>query len=320
MTPTLMNPTPMPVSLTTPKLTTPKLTTPKLTTPKLTTPKLTTPKLTTPVTMARISRISQTLVPLLLSHQRNFPFRRIGTRSVASAMRSSPARHVTGPSFAPQDAIVGTDLQGFVTSWNRGAEALFGYTAPEIIDRSLRTLIPEDLWTEESLILAKLQRGERIEALETTRIAKDGHLIEVSVVASPIRDQRGSTIGAARIIRDIRVLKERERESIRMRRLYDALSQVNQSIVWTRAPQELFDRVCRVLVEHGRFPLWHVRLQRFGFRALASFPICQGEVIRGSLSVCTDESDFFHEQEIALLDEAAKDISFALENFARDEA
>lgn len=294
--------------------------------------------------------------------------------------------HLAGIVESSQDAIVGTDLQGFVTSWNRGAEALFGYTAPEIVDRSLRTLIPEDLWTEESLILAKLQRGERIEALETTRIAKDGRLIEVSVVASPIRDQRGSTIGAARIIRDIRVLKERERESIRMRRLYDALSQVNQSIVWTRAPQELFERVCRVLVEHGQFPLaliawnedspprlvpvaqwsyagldgdsiravfeeklaaeadeggilggntmevyndlrkhasrenWHVRLQRFGFRALASFPICQGEVTRGSLCVCTDESDFFHEQEIALLDEAAKDISFALENFAREVA
>jgi PAS domain S-box-containing protein len=112
------------------------------------------------------------------------------------------------------DAIVSKDLNTIITSWNRGAERLFGYTAEEAIGRSVIMLIPEDRLDEEPMILAKIQRGERIEHYETVRRRKDGSLVDVSLTTSPIKDAQGRVIGASKIARDItdrRRLEQRQR-------------------------------------------------------------------------------------------------------------
>src|SRR5678815_1331526 len=83
------------------------------------------------------------------------------------------------------DAIMSKTLDGILTSWNKAAENIFGYTADEAIGKPVLMLIPEELHDEETMILGKIRRGERIEHFQTTRIAKDGRRIEVSLTVSP---------------------------------------------------------------------------------------------------------------------------------------
>ena len=109
------------------------------------------------------------------------------------------------------DAIIGKDLNGVVTSWNKGAEKVFGYTAEEMIGVSITRLIPADRQHEETHILEKIRRGESVEHFETLRQTKDGRLIEVSVTASPIKDKSGTVVGASKIARDITEHKQAER-------------------------------------------------------------------------------------------------------------
>jgi len=101
------------------------------------------------------------------------------------------------------DAIISKDLDGIITSWNRGAERIFGYTADEMIGNSIRRIVPPDRQNEEDEILADLRRGERRDHFETLRIAKDGHQIRVSLTISPIKDEAGQVIGASKIAREI---------------------------------------------------------------------------------------------------------------------
>ena len=104
------------------------------------------------------------------------------------------------------DAIVGKTLDGIITSWNRGAERLFGYPEIEAVGQSIFLIIPENLRAEENDVLARLRRGERIEHFETVRRAKDGRLVPISLTVSPIRDAQGTIIGASKVARDIAAL------------------------------------------------------------------------------------------------------------------
>jgi PAS domain S-box-containing protein len=112
-----------------------------------------------------------------------------------------------------EDAIVGKDLDGIITSWNPAAERLFGFTAREAIGRSIRMIIPADRQSEEDEVLRRLRRGEAIEHLETVRIRKDGTPIDIALTVSPIKDADGRVIGASKIARDIgeRIGAEAER-------------------------------------------------------------------------------------------------------------
>jgi PAS domain S-box-containing protein len=101
------------------------------------------------------------------------------------------------------DAIASKDLNGIVTSWNRSAEKLFGYTAAEIIGKSITLIIPPELHHDEDMILSKIRRGEKIDHFETIRLHKNGERIEVSLTISPIKDDNGNVIGAAKIVRNI---------------------------------------------------------------------------------------------------------------------
>ena len=111
-----------------------------------------------------------------------------------------------------EDAIISKDLNGIITSWNRGAERLFGYTAGEIVGFPILTLIPSHLHDEEQRIIASIRRGERIGHYETIRRRKDGSLVEISLTVSPIRNAEGRIIGASKIARDITVIRRAQQQ------------------------------------------------------------------------------------------------------------
>lgn len=106
------------------------------------------------------------------------------------------------------DAIISKNLQGVVTTWNRGAEIIFGYKAEEMIGQSILKLLPIERHAEEQQILARLQRGEKVDHFFTERLRKDGQRIHVSLTISPIRDAEGEIVGASKIARDITSLRE----------------------------------------------------------------------------------------------------------------
>ena len=106
------------------------------------------------------------------------------------------------------DAIISKDLDGIITSWNRGAERLFGYTASEAVGQPVTILIPEDRLDEEPSILGRVRAGERVDHYETVRRRKDGTPVDISLTVSPIRDGTGRVIGASKIARDITERKE----------------------------------------------------------------------------------------------------------------
>ena len=101
------------------------------------------------------------------------------------------------------DAIITKNLDGIISSWNRSAERIFGYTAPEVIGKSVTILIPPDRQNEEPAILARLRRGERVDHYETVRQRKDGSLIDISLTVSPIKNAEGKIVAASKIARDI---------------------------------------------------------------------------------------------------------------------
>src|SRR5262245_24647475 len=101
------------------------------------------------------------------------------------------------------DAIVSKDLDGVITSWNRGAERLFGYSAEEAVGQPVSMLIPPERLNEEPAILERIRRGERVEHYETVRRRKDGSLVDISLSVSPIVTTDGRVIGASKIARNI---------------------------------------------------------------------------------------------------------------------
>jgi PAS domain S-box-containing protein len=108
------------------------------------------------------------------------------------------------------DAIISKNLNGIITSWNTSAERLFGYRADEIIGQSIMLLIPPELHHDEDQILRKIKAGERIDHFQTVRMKKNGERMEVSLTISPVKDEHGTIVGAAKILRDITKKKKLE--------------------------------------------------------------------------------------------------------------
>lgn len=108
------------------------------------------------------------------------------------------------------DAIIGKTLEGTVTSWNKGAERLFGYTEADMIGQSILKVIPEERYAEEPEIISKIKSGQHIEHFETQRLARDGRLIDLSLTISPVRDKAGNVTGVSKIARDISEKKRDE--------------------------------------------------------------------------------------------------------------
>src|SRR6202161_896668 len=99
------------------------------------------------------------------------------------------------------DAIISKNLDGIITSWNKSAERIFGYTPEEAIGQHISLIIPQDRRAEESDILDRLRRGERIDHFHTVRRRKDGSLLDVSLTISPVRDSSGRVSGASKVAR-----------------------------------------------------------------------------------------------------------------------
>jgi PAS domain S-box-containing protein len=108
------------------------------------------------------------------------------------------------------DAIITKDLNGIITSWNPGAERIFGYSPEEVIGKPVTILMPPERHDEEAVILARIRRGERVEHYETVRRRKEGSLIDISLTVSPIKDEEGVVVGASKIARDITERKRAE--------------------------------------------------------------------------------------------------------------
>jgi PAS domain S-box-containing protein len=121
-------------------------------------------------------------------------------RSLASIVESS------------DDAIVSKNLDGVITSWNRGAERVFGYSAEEVVGQPITILIPYDRQDEERLILTRIRRGERIDHFETVRQTKHGSLITVSLSVGPVKNAEGKIVGASKIARDITEQKRNQEQ------------------------------------------------------------------------------------------------------------
>jgi PAS domain S-box-containing protein len=145
------------------------------------------------------------------------------TRDVTERTRAERAAMLLSAIVdSSDDAIVSKNLDGIITSWNKSAERLFGYTADEAIGQPVTIIIPPDRLTEEPEILTRLRRGERVDHFETVRRSKDGTLLDVSLTISPVRDAQGAIIGASKIARDI---SDRKRIEDDLRRANQELEQ-----------------------------------------------------------------------------------------------
>ncbi|MCC6889911.1 MAG: PAS domain S-box protein [Hyphomicrobiales bacterium] len=133
------------------------------------------------------------------------------TRDITENKRSAEASRLLAAIVeGSDDAIVSKDLNGIITSWNKGAERIFGYLAEEVIGKSITILIPPDRLHEEPAILDRVRRGERVDHYETIRRRKHGALIDISLTVSPVRDETGRIVGASKIARDITERKRSE--------------------------------------------------------------------------------------------------------------
>jgi PAS domain S-box-containing protein len=117
------------------------------------------------------------------------------------------------------DVIVSKDLNGTITSWNDAATRVFGYSPEEMIGASILKLIPENLHSDEKIIIENIRAGRRVEHFETVRLTKDGRLIEVSLTVSPIKDEDGRVIGASKILRDISSNKRMEKSLLQAEKI-----------------------------------------------------------------------------------------------------
>jgi PAS domain S-box-containing protein len=111
-----------------------------------------------------------------------------------------------------EDAIIGKDLKGTITSWNKGAEKIYGYTPEEVVGKNISLLAPPDRPDEIPGILKKIARGEMVDHHESLRVTKDGRQLNVSITVSPLRDAAGEIVGASAIARDITGQKRAERQ------------------------------------------------------------------------------------------------------------
>ena len=102
-----------------------------------------------------------------------------------------------------EDAIIGKNLDGTITSWNKAAERLFGYSAADVLGKPVSVLIPPESTDEMLAILERVRRGEQVHHFETVQVRKDGTRVDVSLSVSPVKDSQGRVVGAAKIARDI---------------------------------------------------------------------------------------------------------------------
>jgi PAS domain S-box-containing protein len=188
--------------------------------------------------------------------------------------------HLAAVVDSSDDAIISKTLDGTIRTWNRGAEKVFGYSSTEAVEKPMLMLFPPERVKEESDILDRIRRGERIEHFETVRIRKDGKKIEISATISPIRDRSGAIIGASTIARDITRRKHAEDQLAGQReelsRQGDALQRSQQSLeAQSRMFKLVLDSMGEGLVaadQQGRFLIWNDAATKLMGRAAEDLP------------------------------------------------
>ncbi len=178
------------------------------------------------------------------------------------------------------DAIVGKSLNGTITTWNRGAEKIFGYSREEAVGQPVRMLFPPDREGEEADILSRIARGESIEHYETVRVRKDGRPIHVSVTVSPIKIGTGEIIGASKVARDITERKHTEERLIgQARQLSEQAKQLERSRQKLEAQAALLQSVLNNMAEglvaadeQGRFTIWNPAAEKIVGLGAATIP------------------------------------------------
>jgi PAS domain S-box-containing protein len=194
-------------------------------------------------------------------------------RDVTERFRAQEARaRLAAIVDSSDDAIVSKTLDGVITSWNAGAERLFGHTAAEAVGQLITLVIPPERIGEEGVILEKLARGERVDHFETVRVTKGGRRIDISLTISPIRDEEGRVIGASKIARDITPRVRAEQELRRgEERLRAALAEASQAAAANAKFRAFFDQGTHfaavlaldgTVVEANRFCLDTCRFRR----------------------------------------------------------
>jgi PAS domain S-box-containing protein len=162
-------------------------------------------------------------------------------RDITESKRAEEAQNLLAAIVeSSDDAIVSKGLDGIITSWNKAAERMFGYTANEAIGQSITLIIPHDRKDEEKNILARIGRGERIDHFQTVRRHKDGTLLDVSVTISPVRDSSGRVIGASKVARDITAAKRTEQALRESEQRYQAVTDASPVMIWMSG----LDKLC----------------------------------------------------------------------------
>ena len=137
------------------------------------------------------------------------------------------------------DAIVSKNLNGVITSWNKSAERIFGYTAEEAIGQHITLIISPERHGEEVDILSRLRRGERVDHFHTVRRRKDGSLLDVSLTISPVRDSSGRVVGASKVARDITAQKQAERALRESEQRFRVITDASPTMVWMSGTDKL---------------------------------------------------------------------------------
>src|ERR1700691_315814 len=137
------------------------------------------------------------------------------------------------------DAIISKNLDGFITSWNMSAERIFGYTPEEAIGQHVTLIIPSERHAEESDILDRVRRGERVDHFHTVRRRKDGSLLDVSLTISPVRDLSGRVIGASKVARDVTAQKQAEQALRESEQRFRVITDASPIMVWMAGTDKL---------------------------------------------------------------------------------
>ncbi|HTU41976.1 MAG TPA: PAS domain S-box protein [Candidatus Aquilonibacter sp.] len=137
------------------------------------------------------------------------------------------------------DAIVSKNLDGIITSWNKSAQRIFGYGPEEAIGQHITLIIPQERHAEESDILARVRRGERVDHFQTVRRRKDGSSVDVSLTISPVRDSSGRVIGASKVARDITAQKQAEQALRESEQLFRVVTDASPIMVWLSGTDKL---------------------------------------------------------------------------------
>ena len=194
------------------------------------------------------------------------------------------ARKLAAIVESSDDAIASKDVNGIVSSWNAAAERMFGYRAEEIIGRPITLIIPPELHKDEDVILQRIRRGEKIDHFETVRLTKSGKRLDVSLTVSPIRDEQGKVIGAAKIARDITDRKKTERY---LAAQYAVTNILAESTSVSEAAQRVLQTLCDGL-GWDTGALWQVNQQR---ELLTCLQTCRNSLFPG-FSKLSSESTF----------------------------